>query len=263
VALGKAIDHAQRGDDIRQERRASTAYALTSAYGPTPVGEALKRCAEVADRVAGDRQAEAAVLCVAAHLEAMRGEFDLARELCLASRRLFEELGLRVEAASMVLESARVELLAGNAAEAERELTRGFRVLEELRERYVLSTLAGLLARALWLQGRTGEAEDHTTLAEELADPDDVDAQVNWRSVQALILASRGEGDAAEELARGAVALVEPTDATILQIQALVDLADTLESLDRPGAEDARRRAHALAVAKESDVLVQRVLVRV
>ena len=65
------------------------------------------------------------------------------------SRRLFEELGLRVEAASMVLESSRVELLAGNAAAAERELRRGFDVLEELRERYLLSTLAGLLAGAL------------------------------------------------------------------------------------------------------------------
>ena len=259
AALGKAIEHAREGNDIRQERRASTAYALTSAYGPTPVEEALERCAEVADRVAGDRQAEAAVLCVAAHLEAMRGQFDLARQLCGESRRLFEELGLRVEAASMVLESARVELLAGNPADAERELRRGFRVLDELRERYVLSTLAGLLARALWLQGRPDEAEDHTVLAEELADPDDVDAQVNWRSVQALVLASRGEGDAAEKLARGAVEMLEPTDATILQIQALLDLADVLDRLDRPGAEQARSRAHALALAKQSDVLVERV----
>ena len=66
---------------MRQERRASTAYALTSAHGPTPVDEALERCAAVAERVAGDRQAEAAVLCVAAHLEAMRGEFALSRDL--------------------------------------------------------------------------------------------------------------------------------------------------------------------------------------
>jgi ATP/maltotriose-dependent transcriptional regulator MalT len=192
----------------------------------------------------------------------MRGQFDLARQLCRESRRLFEELGLRVEAASMVLESARVELLAGNPADAEHELRRGFRVLEELRERYVLSTLAGLLARALWLQGRPDEAEDHTVLAEELADPDDVDAQVNWRCVQAQILASRGEGDAAEKLVRGAVELLESTDATILQIEALLDLAEILDRLDRPGAEDARTRAHALALAKQSDVLVEQVLVR-
>jgi ATP/maltotriose-dependent transcriptional regulator MalT len=115
------------------------------------------------------------------------------------------------------------------------------------------------LARALWLQGRPDEAEDHTVLAEELADPDDVDAQVNWRSVQALVLASRGEGDAAEKLARGAVEMLEPTDATILQIQALLDLADVLDCLDRPGAKQARSRAHALALAKQSEVLVERV----
>jgi class 3 adenylate cyclase len=263
ASLGQAIEHARAGNDIRQERRASTAYALTSAYGPTPVEEALERCGEVADRVAGDRQAEAAVLCVAAHLEAMRGQFDLARQLCSESRRLFEELGLRVEAASMVLESARVELLAGNPAAAELELRRGFRVLDELRERYVLSTLAGLLARALWLQGLTDQAEDHTVLAEELADPDDVDAQVNWRCVQAQILAARGEGDAAEKLVRSAVELLESTDATILQIEAHLDLAEILDRLDRPGAEEARSHAHALALAKQSDVLIAQVLVRV
>ena len=47
-SLGKAIEHARAAGDIRQERRASTAYALTSATGPTPVEEALERCAEVA-----------------------------------------------------------------------------------------------------------------------------------------------------------------------------------------------------------------------
>ena len=260
TALGRAIEHARAAGDVRQERRASTAYALTSAHGPTPVDEALERCAAVAERVAGDRQAEAAVLCVAAHLEAMRGEFALSRDLYDQSRRLFEELGLRVEAASMVLESSRAELLAGNAAGAERELRRGFNVLEELRERYLLSTLAGLLARALWAQGRIGEAEDMTALAEEISDPDDIDAQVHWRSVQAKILATNGSTDDAEALARSAVELLEPTDAVVLQIEALIDLGETLNLLGRDGTAAAFDRAHRLATEKGSDVLVARVL---
>jgi class 3 adenylate cyclase/tetratricopeptide (TPR) repeat protein len=260
TALGQAVEHARTAGDVRQERRASTAYALISAYGPTPVTEAIERCADVYERVTGDRQAEAAVLCVTAHLEAMRGAFDLSRALCVQARRIFEELGLRVEAASMVLESSRVELLAGNPAEAERELRRGFIVLEELRERYLLSSLSGLLARALWAQQRPDEAEDMAALAEEISDADDIDAQVHWRCVQAKVLASRGEGDESEALVRSAVDLLEPTDAVVLQIEALTDLGEVLTILGRDGAAPAFEQARQLAAGKGSDVLVARVL---
>jgi tetratricopeptide (TPR) repeat protein len=258
-SLGRAIEYARAAGDVRQERRASTAYALTSTHGPTPVEEALARCAEVGERVAGDRQAEAAVLCVAAHLEAMRGDLDLSRSLSDQSRRLFEELGLRVEAASMVLESSRVEWLAGNHAEVERELRRGFIVLEELRERYLLSTLSGLLARALWAQNRPDEAEDMTALAEELSDPDDIDAQIHWRSVQAKILALRGEADEAHSLVRSAVDMLEQTDAVVLKIDAYLDLGEVLTMLGRDGARAAFDHATALASEKGGELLVTRV----
>jgi ATP/maltotriose-dependent transcriptional regulator MalT len=190
----------------------------------------------------------------------MRGDFDLSRSLCVQARQLFEELGLRVEAASMVLESSRVELLAGNPAEAERELRRGFIVLEELRERYLLSTLSGLLGRALWEQQRPDEAEDMVALAEEISDEDDIDAQVHWRCVLAKVLASRGEGDQAEALVRAALELLEPTDAVVLQIEALIDLGEVLTILGRDGAAAVFERARELAAAKGSDVLVTRVL---
>jgi ATP/maltotriose-dependent transcriptional regulator MalT len=214
----------------------------------------------VAEGVAGDRQAEALILCVTATLEAMRGSFDVARDLCAQSRQRLEELGLQVEAAAMVLESSRVETLAGDYVAAEEELRRGFNVLTAIGERYVLSSLAGLLAQTLWLQGRHDEADDMSALAEELSDPDDIDAQVNWRCVQSKVLALGGDGDRAEELARSAVALLEPTDAYVLQIGAYASLGEVLVMLDRPGAGDAFQRAHELADAKGSDVLVARVL---
>jgi class 3 adenylate cyclase/tetratricopeptide (TPR) repeat protein len=259
-SLGKAIEHARAAGDVRQERRASTAYALTSATGPTPVEQALARCAEVAEGVAGDRQAEALILCVTGTLEAMRGSFDVARDLCDQSRRRLEELGLRVEAAAMVLESSGVEILAGDYAAAEQELRRGFNVLDTLGERYVLSTLSGLLAQTLWSQDRPDEADDMSALAQELSDPDDIDAQVHWRCVQAKVLARRGEGEKAVELAQSAVVLLEPTDAYVLQIEALADLGEVLLMLGHPGAADAFRRAHELADAKGSEVLAARVL---
>lgn len=160
----------------------------------------------------------------------------------------------------MVLESSAVELLAGNPAEAERELRRGFILLEELRERYRLSTLSGLLARALWAQDRPGEAEDMAALAEELADPDDIDAQVHWRCVRAKVLAERGEADEAEQLARTAVELLDGTDAVVLQIDANVDLGQVLAKIGREGADAAFERARRLATDKGSEVLVGRVV---
>ena len=99
-----------------------------------------------------------------------------------------------------------------------------------------------------------------SALAQELSDPDDIDAQVNWRCVQAKVMALRGEADRAEELARSAVELLEPTDAFVLQIDAYANLGEVLVMLDRPGAGEAFQRAHELADAKGSEVLVERVL---
>ena len=170
--------------------------------------------------------------------------------MCAQSRRRLEELGFRVDAAAMVLESSRVEILAGDPAAAERELRRGFIVLEELRERYVLSTLSGLLGQAIWAQGRPGEAEDMSALAEELAEPDDIDAQVTWRCLQAKVLAPRGEADEAERLVRSAIDLLETTDAVVLQIGAFSDLGEVLRLSGRPGAGEALERARSLAEAQ-------------
>jgi tetratricopeptide (TPR) repeat protein len=157
-----------------------------------------------------------------------------------------------MDAAAMVLESSRVEMLAGDPVAAENELRRGFEVLEELRERYVLSTLSGLLGQSLWAQGRVSEAEDMAALAEELSEPDDIDAQVNWRCLQAKVLASRGDADEAERLVRSAIDLLETTDAVLLQIGAYTDLGDVLRLTGRPGADAAFDHARALAEAKGS-----------
>jgi ATP/maltotriose-dependent transcriptional regulator MalT len=195
-------------------------------------------------------------MCIAAHLEAMHGDMVVARQLSVQSRALFEELGLRVEAASMVLESARVELLAGDAPAAEAELQRGYRVLDELKERYLLSTLSGLLARAVLRQGRYDEADDLTQLAEELSDDDDVDAQVHWRCVRACIMAAAGD-TAAIALVESALELLGPTDAVLLQVEALVDYGTVLAAFDDKRAAGAFEQARRAAEAKGSTVLAR------
>ena len=249
-ALEQAIGCARNAGDVRQERRASTQYALTVVYGPTPVDVGTTRCEEIAERVRGDRQAEAAMLCVLAQLVAMQYEFDRARDLYTRARAMFEELGLRVDASTLCLSSAHVELLAGDHEAAERELRRGYDHLAALGERYLLSSVAGLLAETLVAAGRFDEAEYAALATEELADESDVDAQSLWRSTRARVLAHRGSLAEAEMLAREAVGLLAPTDGVVAKVAASTDLAHVLLL--------AGRGDEALAVIAEARAMAER-----
>jgi predicted ATPase/class 3 adenylate cyclase len=258
-SMERALEHARRAGDVRQERRTSTGYALLLTYGPTPVPDAVALCEEMAERVAGDRQAEAALLCVIGHLRALTGEFEPARELMRTSRALFEELELQVDAATMALLAAHVEFLAGDPSAAESELRRGYDVLDRLGDRYYLPTFAGLLARALLLQGRPEEAAELTSIAEDRARCDDVDAQALWRSARAKLLARSGDLEVAEELALEAVDVLASTDAVFFQVAALSELAEVqLVGGHVAEATTTVDAALALAEAKQSAVLVAR-----
>src|SRR3954468_16406817 len=257
AALARAIEHARRAGDVRQERRASTQYALIAVYGPTPVEECIIRCEEVAKRVEGDRQAEAAVVCVLGQLEAMRGDFERARELYRTALATFEELGLPVDAAAVSLSSGRVELLAGDPVSAEHELRRGYDYFSRLGERYLLSSVSGLLAEAVGAQGRLDEAEALARETAELAAEHDVDAQTLWRLAHAKVLARRGELTEAERLVREAVALLEPTDYVVNRVSALSSLAGVLllSARDKE-ARELLEQARALALEKSSPVML-------
>src|SRR5512132_1259065 len=258
-AFERAIEHARLAGDVRQERRASVQYAQAAVYGPTPVDEGILRVQEVAARVEGDRQAGAVVVCVLGQLEAMRGQFERARELYGQALATFEELGLPVDAATVSFASGRVELLAGDAVAAERDLRRGYDYFSRLGERYLLSSVAGLLAEALGSQGRIDEAEALSRETEELAAEDDVEAQALWRTTRARVLASRDELEEAEALAREAVELLEPTDDVLNQVNALACLASVLLLAgDEPEGNDVLARARELAQAKGSPVILER-----
>jgi tetratricopeptide (TPR) repeat protein len=190
----------------------------------------------------------------------MRGDFDLGRSMCRAARERCEELGLRLESAAMALESAHVEELAADLVAVEHELRRGFDILSELGERFVRSSVAGLLADALVEQGRFGEAEGMTVVAESLSDEDDIDAQVIWRCARAKVLAAGNRIDEAEALAREAIALIEPTDFVVIQITVYRDMAVIFWERHPDEAKGLFDRARELAEAKGSTAHVARVL---
>ena len=242
----RAIEHASRAGDERQRNRAATQYAIAALYGPLPVPEAIARCEEIIEEVRDDHRSRGLVLGLLGCLEAMRGDFERARTLCSDGRAFLQELGRSVVAASTSQDSCTVEMLAGDPAAAERDLRRDYDALTEMGEAYLLSTIAGELARAVYAQGRLDEADELTRLAEQYSAPDDVTSQALWRSVRAKVLARRSEPDGALPLAREAVAMLRTTDALVWQGNALADEAEVLRLLDGDPATIRARLDEAL-----------------
>jgi tetratricopeptide (TPR) repeat protein len=137
-----------------------------------------------------------------------------------------------------------VEMLAGDPAAAEWHLRRGYGALEEAGETGGLSTMAALLANAVYTQGRYEEAERYTRISEETAARNDYFSQILWRSVRAKAFASDGRLADGEQLAREAVTLAEATDDIDFHGDALMALADVLCLAERP--------AEAIPVIKEA-----------
>jgi class 3 adenylate cyclase/tetratricopeptide (TPR) repeat protein len=232
-AAHKAMEHARRAGDRRQEGRAAAAYAMAALYGPTPVDEAIARCEEVLERSRGDRRTEGLVMCFSASLRAMQGGFGEARQLVGRARATLEEIGGTLMAASTSLDSYTVEWLAGDLDAAERDLRRDYETLAALEETYLMPTVAGCLARMLCLQGRFDEADAFARVAQEVAAADDVSSQAHWRTAKAQVLANAGETETAVALAFEGVELLRSTDFLVVLGDALTELASVLERAAR------------------------------
>lgn len=250
-ATERYMVHARRAGNARLVARSSMAFAIGALSGPTPVAEAIAECVGIIDAGLLDRQVQGVVLCVLSQLRAMNGEFDPARTLYREGRALLREMGRGVSAASTGIDVARVELLAGDLATAEREVRADYEFLKQKGESYLLSSMAAAMARVVRDAGRDDEAAALLDAAQTAAAEDDVDAQVQWRSIRAPILARRGELAAAEELAREAVALSRGSEAPTLQADSLQELGEVLALAGRPvDAVEALTSAAELHAAK-------------
>ena len=254
AAAQQAVEQATIAGDERQRTRAAAQYAIAALHGPTPVAEAIAYCEEMIER-ASDRRSEGLITSLLAPLIAMNGEFDRARDLSRRAKLILEDLGRGVLAASTSQESSVVEMLAQQPAVAETQLRSDYQALEAMGERYLLSTIAGELARAVYAQDRLDEALDLTLAAEELSDPEDVVSQAYWRSVRARVFARTGRLDEGMKLAREAVTILNATDILARRADALIDLAEILELAGR--GEDARSALDdAIALLDQKEHLI-------
>ncbi len=259
-ALERALVHAQRAGDDREAAGALMRMPMSLYYGPLPVAEATARAEAILQSAQGARVVQSTALVCLAGLHAMSGRFDDARPLLAQGRAISDELGFRVWVAGFSLAAGDIEMLADDPVAAERELRHGYEALEAMGERGLLATVAAELARALCAQGRYEEAEQLTRVSEELARPLDVSAQISWRNVRAMSMASRGQLAEAEAVASDALQAAEQTDDLNRQARVLVDLADIVRRAGREAeAASLEERALALFERRGNVVLAERI----
>ncbi len=223
-------------------------------YGPAPVPNAIARCRALMRDV--DLAGEANVLVPLAGLEALRGRFAEARAHVARAETIHAELGqIPFAHATGGAVRGEIELLAGDAAAAERAFRESYDALATVGDRAYLATRAVQLAEAVHLLGRTEEALCLSRIAEEAAAEDDVPTQFLWRSIQARLFAGSEEPARAKTLADEAVRRAESTDALWQQAKVVLGLAEVLWKIGRPvDAAAAAARSLALYEQKASTV---------
>jgi predicted ATPase len=242
-----AIEYARRAGDWVLEKRLYSSAAQVALSGPSPAPDGIVRCEELLRMAEGDRRAQGVTLAALAHLRAMVGDFDRAREDYRRGRVILEELGLRFDASLISIDSGAVELLAGDPAAAEAELRKDYEALDAMGERNYISSIAGLLAEALYRQGRIPEALEQAAFCEAVAAPSDVFSQHLWRGVRGKVLAREGAHDEGVTLAATGVEQTRTSDDIEGQGNALMFLAEA--------QAEAGRHVDAAGSAAEARVL--------
>ena len=255
-AWEKAAVHARGVGDRRDELESLSWVPLMVWAGPTHVDDGLQRCADVLERAKGDKKVTASALIAQAVFEAGLGRFRDARALVGRAKSLLQEVALTQWLAGPVAQlSGWVELLAGNPADAERELRWGYDTLRDIGELSWLSTLVAILAEATYAQGRDDEAERLARSSEESASTQDIYSHALLRGVRAKVLARRGDDAQAEALADSAVALAETTDFAHLRWHTRMSQGEVFRLAGR--AQDARRTLdEAIRIADDKGIVV-------
>jgi class 3 adenylate cyclase/tetratricopeptide (TPR) repeat protein len=243
--LERAFSHATRAGE--KHTRARIMAGLAGAYhaGPSPADAGIVRMRRlVSEADVGPTTKAAVEVSAIAGLEAMRGNSHEARAICRRSRAIFEEFGQVNRLVDHGLHAARVEMLADSPETAEVYLRDSYAALSEMGEKVVLASVAVELAESLYMQGRFEEALEMAQQSGELAEDDDVEAQVLSLALRAKLLGRGGETADAERLAREACERAESTDQLNLQGAALLGIAEVLLH--------AGRTAEAAAAAKRA-----------
>jgi DNA-binding SARP family transcriptional activator/tetratricopeptide (TPR) repeat protein len=257
----RALVHARRAGERYEEREIIQFLLVTLILGPQPASKAIPRCEQLLDEASGDPVLEISALGTLAYFLAIQGRSAEAQELLTRGHGLIGHVGAGFWVPPVYF--ALAALWQDNAVAAERDLRPGYLALAQLGEKSNLSSLAALLAQAVYDQARYDEAALLAEEARQVSLPIDVQCETIWRTVKAKVLAQRGAPERAEELAREAVGYVEQGDFLPVHAQALMDLAEILRLAGQgdaalPILDDAtrlwERKGNVLAAARTRKV---------
>jgi len=241
-ASERALEHVRRAGDRFEEREIIEWLLIALLLGPAPAAAAAERCERLLAETATDALLlQAQIIGTLAWLAGMLGHTREAQELIARCHAIMDEAGEWIWI--VLFHCACHYVWQGEPIAAEHELRPGYEVLKQLGEKSHFSSFSHLLSNAVYLQGRYDEAERLTQESEQASRPNDVHSQILWRSTRAKVLARRGEFEAAERLAREAVAFASESDFFLAHAVALMDLAEVLElgSRSEEAAEPLRR----------------------
>lgn len=239
-AVREALRYARRADDGRLESECILWLAAGWALGPTPVDEAIARCEDLRADV-GTRLRESFVDLGYALVLALAGRLDEARIRIGEARGFIHDLGDELTYAGTGWMPGLFELWAGDLVAADAFLSEACVMLRAIGNRGFLCTTAAYLAEVRCRQGRLDEAEELARESEDAGIPDDLVNEIYWRIARAHVLALRGQHQAAEKLAREAIAAASATDQLAQQGDAALALAEVLRVSGRD--DDARAAA--------------------
>jgi DNA-binding SARP family transcriptional activator len=247
-ASEQALLHARRAGDAFEVKEIVEWLAVSLSLGPAPTTDVDRRCEELLHEIAGDRFLEVTLLAVRGYQLGMRGREAEARALHDRAREAAAlDSGDPHGLPYLPINVAFVDVLFDKAADASPELKVACQALEEVGERTNYSSLAALLALTLCAESKYEEAEEVSRMSEAAARANDVLANVIWRSARAKARTGLGDLEAAESLARDAVAFAEQSDFLNVHGDALVALAEILQRTGRvDGAAEALRNAVSL-----------------
>jgi tetratricopeptide (TPR) repeat protein len=176
----------------------------------------------------------------------MSGAIDEGRAHVVSAQQRYLELGLMTGATDTCSRMLGfIEQLAGDCDAAESHLRSACAVLEQYGQAQVLATRSGELARVLYLCQRYDEAERWMRAAQAASGTDDLDAELAWRPVEAMLLARHDQANEGERRLRDLL-LATPEDAVLAQASMFVALAEVFRLSERH--DDAR---DALSAAVE------------
>ena len=240
AVLERAITCARQGGNHRAQMRAGHWLAVTFCFLPIPADTGIARAEQLLAEASGDLWAEADLLKPLCMLYAHVGRVTDARAAIDRSQSIFASFGAGLALAESAVPASTVGLIVGDPVAAERYARQGYEAFRAMGERgvYVVD-LAGLLADALYAQGRFDEAQQLIDQADTEPSPTSVSSM--WLT-KAKLLARRGEFPAARQLVGQAEARLPASDA-FMQAEALKTRAEVERLAGAPDQAAASLRA--------------------